>query len=49
MGSQQSRKDFDAVQTVRIYPLGDKMLMKKFNQGSSVVEIPLKKKIPQWP
>lgn len=48
-GRQQSRKDSNAVQAVRIYPLGDNMLMKKFNQGSSVVRIPLKKKIPQWP
>lgn len=48
-GGQQSKRDFNAVQAVRIYPLGDKMLMKKFNQGSSVVKIPLKKKIPQWP
>lgn len=36
-------------QAVRIYPLEDKMLMKKFNQGNSMVEIPLKQKIPQWP
>lgn len=48
-GHQQSRKDFSAVQAVRIYPLGDNMLMKKFNQGSSAVKIPAKEKIPQWP